>query len=345
MTRRSRWPTTTPTLTLPPRAGGEGREGERLLFLQPRHRPHLARRGGARIRHRRHQRGHHLAQRPAGEIAPFGGMKESGLGQPTALALKGTFEIGLREIGADIEQRTGAFFGDFIGKAVAKVQPCVMRAPSPSRIGCGDAACRGWRYRHDFKAEPVDQAGHFFADVAPVGDDQSFRHRAGGNDDLGLGFQDPYAGIRRRFGEGDRHQRRSVDGYHRGKPSGPNRKSWLLAALSPAQALAAPDARTASSIFLRVAGATAASTGTRRTTARPCLGSTTSSPASARRINSVNCPLALVTATRTAPPLLARRSTNMDQSLVQVNPDGLNLVERPGARTRSAARSPRPPAR
>jgi succinate-semialdehyde dehydrogenase/glutarate-semialdehyde dehydrogenase len=31
-----------------------------LLFLQPRHRPHLARRRGPRIRHRRPQRRHHL---------------------------------------------------------------------------------------------------------------------------------------------------------------------------------------------------------------------------------------------------------------------------------------------
>jgi hypothetical protein len=48
-----------PTLPSPARGGGEG--GGRLLFLQPRHRPHLARRQGPRIRHRRHQRGHHLA--------------------------------------------------------------------------------------------------------------------------------------------------------------------------------------------------------------------------------------------------------------------------------------------
>ena len=34
--------------------------GLAVLFLQPRHRPHLARRRGARIRHRRHQRRHHL---------------------------------------------------------------------------------------------------------------------------------------------------------------------------------------------------------------------------------------------------------------------------------------------
>jgi Aldehyde dehydrogenase family len=36
----------------PPPHAGEGREGARRLFLQPRHRPHLARRRGARIRHR-----------------------------------------------------------------------------------------------------------------------------------------------------------------------------------------------------------------------------------------------------------------------------------------------------
>ncbi len=69
-----------PTLPSPARGGGLGR-GPRLLFLQRRHRPHLARRQGSRIRHRRHQRRHHLAQRPAGEIAPFGGMKESGIGR------------------------------------------------------------------------------------------------------------------------------------------------------------------------------------------------------------------------------------------------------------------------
>jgi acyl-CoA reductase-like NAD-dependent aldehyde dehydrogenase len=39
-----------------------------------RHRPDLARRRSARIRHRRDQRGHIST-----EIAPFGGMKESGI--------------------------------------------------------------------------------------------------------------------------------------------------------------------------------------------------------------------------------------------------------------------------
>jgi Aldehyde dehydrogenase family len=52
-------PNDTPTLTLP-RACGGGKGGGRLLFLQPRRRSHLARRRGPRIRHRRHQRGHHL---------------------------------------------------------------------------------------------------------------------------------------------------------------------------------------------------------------------------------------------------------------------------------------------
>jgi hypothetical protein len=48
----------TPTLPSPAREGGLGWG------------PHLARRRGARIRHRRHQ----LAQKPAAEIAPFGGI-------------------------------------------------------------------------------------------------------------------------------------------------------------------------------------------------------------------------------------------------------------------------------
>ena len=48
-----------PTLTLPRARGREGR-GLASYFLEPRHRPHLAGRRGARIRHRRHQRKHHL---------------------------------------------------------------------------------------------------------------------------------------------------------------------------------------------------------------------------------------------------------------------------------------------
>ena len=47
------------TPTLPSQQAGEGWLARRL-FLQPRHRPHLARRRGPRIWHRRHQRGHHL---------------------------------------------------------------------------------------------------------------------------------------------------------------------------------------------------------------------------------------------------------------------------------------------
>src|SRR5215469_424175 len=41
----------------------------------PRHRPNLARRRGSRIRHRRHQRKHHLDQIHWRD-RPFGGMKE-----------------------------------------------------------------------------------------------------------------------------------------------------------------------------------------------------------------------------------------------------------------------------
>jgi hypothetical protein len=44
------------------RAAQRGREGGRRLFLDPRHWPQLARRRGARIRHRRHQPGHHLGR-------------------------------------------------------------------------------------------------------------------------------------------------------------------------------------------------------------------------------------------------------------------------------------------
>src|SRR5215831_12527809 len=203
-----------------------------------------------------------------------------------------------------------------------------MRASSPSRVGGGDPACRGRGHRYDFKAEPIDHAGHFFIDVAPGCDDQGLRHRSGGNHNLGLGFQNPYAGIGFLFSERNRHQCRGIDGNHRGKPSGRKRKSWLLAALSPVRALAAPEDLIASRSFLRAPGATTASNGTKRATAWPCLVSTTSSPASARRISSVNWPLALVTATLIAHQLPNRAMGNMDQSMVHVKPAKIRSRER-----------------
>jgi succinate-semialdehyde dehydrogenase / glutarate-semialdehyde dehydrogenase len=59
--------------TLPSPASGGGKEGVASYFysfLQPRHRPHLARRRGPRIRHRRHQRRHHLDEIPLARSPP-----------------------------------------------------------------------------------------------------------------------------------------------------------------------------------------------------------------------------------------------------------------------------------
>jgi succinate-semialdehyde dehydrogenase/glutarate-semialdehyde dehydrogenase len=61
----------------PPPLAGEGREGVRRLFLQPRHRPHLAHRGSPRFGIVGINEGIIST-----EIAPFGGMKESGIGRP-----------------------------------------------------------------------------------------------------------------------------------------------------------------------------------------------------------------------------------------------------------------------
>ena len=58
----------TPTLPSPARGGGLGRGSPPISTA--RHRSHLARRRGARIRHRRHQRGHHLAEVPLARSPP-----------------------------------------------------------------------------------------------------------------------------------------------------------------------------------------------------------------------------------------------------------------------------------
>jgi hypothetical protein len=70
-----------------------------------------------------------------------------------------------------------------------------MRTSYPSRIGCGDPACRGRGHRYDFKTERVDQPDHLFADIPPSRDDQGFCHGPGGNHNLRLGFQEPYARV------------------------------------------------------------------------------------------------------------------------------------------------------
>jgi hypothetical protein len=92
--------------------------------------------------------------------------------------LEGAFEISSRKVVADVKQRTGIFLGDFIGEAVAEIQPCRMRISSPLRTGCSDPACRGGGYRQYLKAEPTDHMGHFFSDVAPSRDDQGFRRKS-----------------------------------------------------------------------------------------------------------------------------------------------------------------------
>ena len=128
--------------------------------------------------------------------------------------LKRAFEIRFGKIVADIKQRAGTFLGDSVRETVADIQACRMCSCAPARIGCSDAARRGRRYRHDLEAKPIDHPGHFLVDIAPGGDDQRFRHGAGGNDELGLRFQNPDAGICLYFAEGDRHQRGGVDRNH-----------------------------------------------------------------------------------------------------------------------------------
>lgn len=70
-----------------------------------------------------------------------------------------------------------------------------------------------------------------------------------------------------RFHLRHRHQRRCIDRDHLGNPSSPYRKSWLRSALGPAAALAAADARTASSSARRYFLSGVALTGTSRTAA------------------------------------------------------------------------------
>ncbi len=78
---------------------------------------------------------------------------------------------------------------------VSAAEFCQVTEFAPSRVGNSDPPRRSRGYRDDLKAEPVDQTGDLFADIAPRGDNQCFRHGRSGDNDLGLGFQSPYAGI------------------------------------------------------------------------------------------------------------------------------------------------------
>ena len=78
-----------------------------------------------------------------------------------------TLNIGLGEIVPDVEQPATMLLRHLIGEAVAEVQSCRMRALAPPLIRSRDTPGRSRRHTRDLKSEPVDQANHFFADIAP----------------------------------------------------------------------------------------------------------------------------------------------------------------------------------
>ena len=132
---------------------------------------------------------------------------------------KDTRNIGPAEITSDEQESAAVLLGHLVGEAVAKVQTRRVHALAPAAIGLRHAPRRGGRHTDDLEPEPTDEPLHLVAEIAPRGDDQRLRSRAGRDQDLVLGFQCRSTGRRRRFVEQDGHQRRGVDRDHRGRPS------------------------------------------------------------------------------------------------------------------------------
>src|ERR1700733_3648108 len=172
-----------------------------------------------------------------------------------------------------------------------------MHPPAPVLIGLRHTTGRALRHWRNLEAKPVDQTLHFLPHVAARGDDKRFCHGAGRDQKVSFGFQCRDASGGFRLAEHDSHERGRIHSNHSGKPSSPYRKSWLRAALGPATAFAAAEPRTARNNAPRDSLLGTALTGTSCTAGWPWRVRMTSSPASARRTSSVNCPLASLTDT------------------------------------------------
>jgi hypothetical protein len=141
---------------------------------------------------------------------------------------------------------------------------------SPARVGCGAPACRCRRHRHDLEAKPADHAAHFFIDIAQGCDHQGLRHGPG-------------RCLPRSPGQAICAKKKvlaSCGAFPGPRPSGGPGCSYRFEQF--------PACRGRGGCF-------------RRYQARhrlPVPGQNDLLPASARRINSVSCPLALVIATR-----------------------------------------------
>jgi hypothetical protein len=124
-------------------------------------------------------------------------------------------------------------FGDFIGKAIAKIQARGMHTFSPALISPRNPPGGGRCDRDDIEAKSVDQLRHLLCDVPACRDDQRFHHGSGGNQNLGFAFRN------------------------------------FMQASGPAVARAAPDRRIASNSFLRAVESSAGRIGTTSTATFP----------------------------------------------------------------------------
>ena len=128
-------------------------------------------------------------------------------------------DIRPRKIRPDIEQGTVPCLGNFIGEAVAEVQPGRMGAFTPSRVGIGYPPGHGRRDACNLELESIDKPGHFRAEAPPFGNDQRFGYRRGGDHDPLVCRERLRTGRRLGCVQQDRHQCRGVDRDHFGRPS------------------------------------------------------------------------------------------------------------------------------
>ena len=110
------------------------------------------------------------------------------------------------------------FFGEYVCKAITKVESRRMYAFAPLFVRFPDMQSRSRRYRNDLKVKSLKESCHRAANATASRNDKRFGYRARRNQHLGIALKSLDAGIRLRFSQNNGQARRRIHDDHFGRP-------------------------------------------------------------------------------------------------------------------------------